>query len=288
MKIVINHLRRKILELTDDESNFLIELVLKAGQLVLKIRESNLKISKKDDNSPVTNADMESHNFITKKLKENFPLIPIVSEESKKKRIKENIFFLVDPLDGTKEFISGKNEFTINIALFCNNVPEYGFINVPALQKTYFNNSLWSYCQILNDRIYHIMSRRNNYHFIRKTKKIGYKVELSRSHFDNNTQRFLNLLKIKNQNVSGSSIKICNIADGSSNIYPRFGPTMEWDIAAGHAILKKAGGEIFNIDGTILKYKKKKYKNSSFIALGINEIPNELKKKINLFITNKS
>ena len=164
-----------------------------------------------------------------------------------------NLFWLVDPLDGTKEFIKKNGEFTVNIALVKNKKPIYGIIFKPVTRELYYTENKFSYYTKLNQ----------NYNLTKKikikTKKRKIKIlVLSRSHTRNNDL----ILKKFNANKiiqTGSSIKLCLIANGTANIYPRLGTTMEWDIAAGDAILRKAGGRIKTLDGKILKYGKKKF-----------------------------
>ncbi len=238
----------------------LIKITILAGKAILEVYKKPFKKSYKSDKSPITEADISANNVICAGLKKLTPNVPIISEENDTRPQNISLFWLVDPLDGTKEFIKKNGEFTVNIALVKNKKPIYGIIFKPVTRELYYTENKSSY--------YTKLSR--NYNLTKKikikTKKRKVKIlALSRSHTRNNDL----ILKKFNANKiiqTGSSIKLCLIADGRANIYPRLGTTMEWDIAAGDAILRKAGGKIKTLDGKILKYGKKNFKNSSFIA----------------------
>ena len=236
------------------------KITILAGKAILKVYKKPFKKSYKPDKSPITEADIAANNVICAGLKKLTPNVPIISEENDNRPQNINLFWLVDPLDGTKEFIKKNGEFTVNIALVKNKKPIYGIIFKPVTRELYYTENKFSYYTKLNQ----------NYNLTKKikikTKKRKIKIlALSRSHTRNNDL----ILKKFNANKiiqTGSSIKLCLIANGTANIYPRLGTTMEWDIAAGDAILRKAGGKIKTLDGKILKYGKKNFKNSSFIA----------------------
>ena len=201
-----------------------------------------------------------ANNIICAGLEHLTPNIPIISEENDIRPKNLDLFWLVDPLDGTKEFIKKNGEFTVNIALIKNKKPVYGIIFKPTSKDLYYTEDKKSYYSKL-DKNYNETKRTK---LNTKKRKINV-LALSRSHNRNNDF----ILKKFNANKiiqSGSSIKICYIADGKANIYPRLGTTMEWDIAAGDAILRKAGGKIKTLDGKILKYGKRNFKNTSFVA----------------------
>ena len=227
---------------------------------ILRIyKDPNFKTKYKKDGSPVTDADMLSHNLITKFLKKEYPDIPIVSEESFKqttyKPSKE--FWLIDPLDGTKGFVDRSGEFTTNIALIQDGMPALGIVGAPMLNK------IWS----------GISKRSPKPLFKTKKTKKTLRIIMSKNHQTVLDRAFLNHLnkngfKIKIVN-KGSSIKICALADKKADIYPRFGPTSEWDIAAADAVLRSNGGGIFQIEnGQPLEYgKKNSILNPMFIAI---------------------
>ena len=236
------------------EIEFIKKTIFFAGKRILNFQKKNIQIKYKKDQSPLTQADLASNKIIVSGLKKKFNNISIISEENKN-RIVSDFFFLIDPLDGTKEFIKGSPEFTVNIALIKNKEPCYGFICIPKLEKIYWNNSSKSFVEINNKK--KVIKCRNCF------KRLD--IEVSKSHMDKKTEIFLQSIKYRKINSSGSSLKICNIAEGTSNIYPRYGETMEWDIAAGHSILKKAGGEIFDYNFLPFVYGKKNFLNKYFI-----------------------
>ena len=240
------------------------EISLEAGKLILEVYNSddfNIKI--KDDNSPLTDADKRSHNYIVRELGKNFPDIPIFSEEGKsinyEKRKSWKEFFLVDPLDGTKEFIKRNGEFTVNIALIKNNLPSLGVINVPVTGESYFGSVENGSYKILNGEIEKIG--------VSNAVRTDYlTVVQSRSHSGEEEDKFYSNYKIKEKTSKGSSLKICLVAEGKAELYFRSGPTWEWDTAAGHAILLGAGGYFVNKDKSPLIYNKELPKNFGFIA----------------------
>jgi 3'(2'),5'-bisphosphate nucleotidase len=236
------------------------KITILAGKAILKVYRKPFKKKLKTDKSPITEADIVANNIICARLKELTPDISIISEENDNRPKNLSLFWLVDPLDGTKEFIKKNGEFTVNIALVKNKKPIYGIIFKPVTRELYFTEGKFSYYSKL-DRNY-TQSKKIKIRIKKRKIKI---LALSRSHNRNND---LILKKFNADKIiqTGSSIKLCLIADGSANIYPRLGATMEWDIAAGDAILRKAGGKIKTLDGKILKYGKKNFKNSSFIA----------------------
>ncbi|MEA1887206.1 MAG: 3'(2'),5'-bisphosphate nucleotidase CysQ [Bacteroidota bacterium] len=229
----------------------------------------------KKDQSPVTTADLASNKIIIEHLKSTG--IPILSEENKtipySERKAWNSLWIVDPLDGTKEFLKENGEFTVNIALVSNNEPEMGVIYVPVTKELYFGSAgKGSFKAELENDLQDIER------IIGSAKKLPFAgqdspntVAVSRSHMNRDTEYFI---RSKSQSEDmpvlvsrGSSLKICMVAEGSVRYYPRFGPTMEWDIAAGHAIVKHAGKNICRInDGKEIMYNKEKLLNPDFIV----------------------
>ena len=245
-------------------SNFVNQIAVDAGKEILKIYNKPFTSKMKKDKSPVTKADLIANDLICKRLQSINPKIQIISEEGKKKFSKKtNIFWLVDPLDGTKEFIKKNGEFTVNIALIKNYKPIYGVIYLPVKKEIYFTQNKSAYFSIIDHK--------NSYKFKKKIKvkkRTGMNnrvLLLSRSH-SRNIELSKKYFKTDKVIFSGSSIKFCLIANGKGNIYPRLGTTMEWDTAAGHAILNAAGGSVTTLDRKVLKYGKKGFKNPSFIA----------------------
>ncbi|MDG1708845.1 MAG: 3'(2'),5'-bisphosphate nucleotidase CysQ [Emcibacteraceae bacterium] len=248
-------------------ANVLRKTAVEAGLKILEIQKGNLGVTVKGDQSPVTIADQQAEIIILRDLKEVAPNIPIIAEESVSAGVipetKER-FWLVDPLDGTKEFISGGSDFTVNIALIEFGTPTFSIIYVPATGKLFTafgpNNAT---LQLVTDGI--ISSEENNIS-VRAIPNEGMTAVASKSHMDEKTSSFLKEHNIENTVSVGSSLKFCIVAEGEADIYPRFGPTMEWDIAAGHAILNAAGGSVTNPDGTPFQYQKEGYLNGAFIA----------------------
>ena len=246
----------------------LIKLAFLAGKEILKIYRKPISKRLKKDKSPVTKADFAANKVICSGLKKNFPNIGIISEENDNTHIKKrSMYWLVDPLDGTKEFIKKNGEFTVNIALIKNKKPIYGLIYMPTTKEIYFTKNNSSYYSKFDNKGQLLKKTKI------KTKKRNKNIlVLSRSHISGKkkiSEMKDFMFKKFNANKiiqSGSSIKLCYIAHGKANIYPRIGTTMEWDIAAGDAILRNAGGKIKTLDGRVMKYGKRNFKNKSFIA----------------------
>jgi len=255
------------MNITTEKLDELIRIVHLAGVKIIKIYKKKKKKKYKSDNTPVTNADIRANDIICKGLKLHFPEISIVSEEQIKKGKAAKKFWLVDPLDGTKEFLKGNGEFTVNIGLIENKKPVFGIIYMPTKNKLYFTKDKKSYFSKLSKK-----GQLTNIRKIKVKKRNKNIVILSRSHSlaKSEIEKAKKMIfKRFNANKiirSGSSIKLCYIAHGLANVYPRFGTTMEWDTAAGDAILRFAGGRIRTLDRKILRYGKRNFKNTSFIA----------------------
>jgi 3'(2'), 5'-bisphosphate nucleotidase len=265
----------------------IINTSIEAGKAICKIYNSkNFEITYKNDNSPLTIADKKSNEIIMQTLLNTN--IPIISEENKQINYAERknwqTFWLVDPLDGTKEFIKKNGQFTVNIALIFNKLPVFGVIYAPHQKDLYFGG------KELNGS-YHIAMAQKNFNNIDELIEKSHKLTLtdkhidklriiaSKSHFSDETEIFINKLQQKYNNIEiqniGSSLKFCNIAEGKAEIYPRFGPTMEWDIAAGHAIVKFAGGKVLNADtNNEMTYNKKNLLNPNFLVVSNKLISN--------------
>ena len=244
-----------------DITGFLRDISKKASNKILDIYNHSFDVKKKLDDSPITKADLESNDIICKSLEKEFPNIPVISEENRIRDYKESIFFLVDPLDGTKEFINKNGEFTVNIGLIIDNISRLGVIEIPVTGVQYFSDGESSF-KFENKNLKKISS-------LNKRKKI--KIVVSRSHLDSFTINLLN--KIKNEHSTlkvGSSIKFCLVAEGEADLYLRKGNTMEWDTAAGSAIIKTSHSKIYDFNLKELKYGKKDFRNSSFIVCNEN------------------
>jgi len=236
----------------------------KAGEIIMGFYTNKVEVMIKDDKSPVTAADLAANKYIMQELKALTPDIAIVSEENSEednKRARDTgVFWLVDPLDGTKSYIKKTGEFTVNIALIENCKPSGGAIYVPAQDVGYFTAEDGNaYKQEGNNLPIEIRTR--------PLPESGHTVVASLSHRTPETDEYIKTLDKVDQIVSASSsIKLCLIAEGKADIYPRFGRTMEWDIAAGHAILNAAGGKVENTDGLDFVYAKEDFANPFFIA----------------------
>ena len=241
----------------------IIKLIDEAGKLILSYYKKKINTQIKDDSSPVTDADIHSHQLIESKLKLLTPNIPIISEECQNhddldiKSLKD--FWLIDPIDGTDGFLQGNDNFTINIAYMQDKKPKYGFIILPTEQEIYYNDDHHTY----------LIDRHKNKHIIRvrEVPKDGYVILMS-SKVSADTLALLDKFNPKTIRKIGSALKFCYIAAGKADLYLRNGATMEWDTAAGDAILTKAGGSITDLDGNEFLYCKPNFRNSSFIAKG--------------------
>ena len=257
----------------NDKTEKIINIAKGAGDIILQyysMQEKNTNFkTEKEDGTPLTIADLKAHEFIIDRLTEETPGIPILSEEGQEipysQRKHWNKFWLIDPLDGTKEFLNCNGEFTVNIALIENNKPTFGIIHIPAQQTTYYGNKQGSF---------KIDSTGNRSQLKRKTRKSNQnsiRIVGSRSHSNEKLLQFTEKLKktyaeVLLQSV-GSSIKFCLVAEQIVDQYPRFTPTMEWDTAAGHAIINSCGYQILSvIDNQELTYNKKSLLNDEFIV----------------------
>ena len=222
--------------------------------------QKNFKYHLKNDSSPLTEADTKSNNHIVKELKKINPLLPIITEEQASEpleiRSKWDEYWLIDPLDGTKEFLNRNNEFTVNIALIKNNVPILGVINIPVTGKTFWGSKkLGSFVISENKQQTRLMGNMNLKNNIR--------ILSSRSHSGPEMDV---IKKIKHHELilAGSSLKFCLIANGEADAYLRLGQISEWDIAAGHAIVEYAGCKMRDLNGNRIKYNL----NETFIVDG--------------------
>ena len=263
-----------------------IRAALDAGKSILDIYnnpDSDFGVEMKADNSPLTLADKASNEVIVKIL--STTSIPVLSEEELQVPYSErknwNTLWVVDPLDGTKEFIKKNGEFTVNIALVVNHVPVLGVIYVSVRKELYFSSDNMGAYKLSD---VDCMTQPSYDEIKERASKLplaaahqGIVVVASRSHQTEETTRYIDNLRKKGLPVtlisSGSSLKICLVAEGSADIYPRFAPTMEWDTAAGHAIARGAGCEICHIDEkTPIKYNKEDLKNPWFVVKSVSSV----------------
>lgn len=237
--------------------NKINDIARQAGKIIMGHYNPDLTHELKDDDSPVTKADIEANEFIVNQLAANFPEIPVISEEGAKNASHTGTFFLVDPLDGTKEFIKKTGHFTVNIGLVKNYRAFAGVIYAPVSDIIYYTDGIKAYKD--GEEI-----------TCRKTPSDGLVAVASKSHSNPETNEYIETLKVTKRISAGSSLKFCLVAEGIADIYPRFGRTMEWDTAAGHAILLAAGGNVTTMDGKEFLYAKNEiWENPYFIARGL-------------------
>lgn len=251
--------------LNQDQIQALRVIVKQAGDAILDIYHANTPVTvvTKSDDSPLTLADKASHQLIESALTQLTPDWPVVSEESdatvQSLRVTYPIYWLVDPLDGTKEFIKRNGEFTVNIALIVDGNAVFGIVGVPVKNKIYWGGKDFG-CSLQNEQgdIVTLVGLPNEQQPIR--------VVGSRSHINPETQAYLDRLGDYELVSVGSSLKFCLLAEGKADLYPRLGPTCEWDTAAAQAVLEGAGGKVTTLDGDVLRYSKKEILNPWFVA----------------------
>ena len=244
----------------------LTPLIHEAGALVMRVYATDFEVEIKGDESPVTVADQCAEKVIFEGLGRIAPGIPVVGEEAASAGDipdVSNCFWLVDPIDGTKEFVSRNGEFTVNIALIDHGVPVLGLVLAPALGRLYTGAAglgAW-----VEDR------RERGAISVRAVPVEGLTVVGSRHHGDGSAvATLLAGRRIAAHRTVGSSLKLCLVAEGAADVYPRFGRTMEWDTAAGDAILRAAGGAVRTLEGALLNYGKAGFENPDFVAWGVN------------------
>ena len=231
-------------------SNLVLEAVELASDIVMEIYNcADFKVKEKLDGSPVTIADKKCHEILCSSLKSIDANIPILSEEGDTKANIEDLFWLIDPLDGTKEFINKNGEFTVNVALIEHGKPILGVVSAPAIHETFLGFAGRAF-KILGKEKIEITSQKQSEEFCLVT--------VSKSHKSEKDQAFINLCEKKFTEVkelpTGSSLKLCRVAEGKANIYSRLGPTYQWDIAAGQAVVEASGGLISSLNGQALTY----------------------------------
>lgn len=241
----------------------------RAGQAILEIynQEEDFEVENKEDDSPLTKADRKANQIICEGLEALDPELPIVSEENKEIPYEERkdyeYFWLVDPLDGTKEFIKRNGEFTINIALVHRHRPVLGVVYVPVSDELYWAVDRAGSFLVKRGEVWRLQAASFS------MSDTGLKVVTSRSHLNEATKDFVDGLKEPDTLAKGSSLKFIVLASGEAHLYPRLGPTMEWDTGAAQIILEEAGGKIVvKTSKETLRYNKKDLKNPHFIAYG--------------------
>jgi len=244
----------------------LTRITAHAAETILELATQG-GVRSKADGSPVTAADEAAETIICDGIARLAPAVPIISEEQagheKPKAVARGSYFLVDPLDGTREFIAGRDEYTINIALVTDGVPMLGIICAPALGifwRGIIGSGADRFLAIETDRPIPIQTRPRP-----QSEAV---IMVSRSHLDARTQAYVAAMPHAKLMPSGSSIKFCRIAEGTADLYPRLAPTRDWDVAAGHAILQAAGGSVIAPDGTPIVYGSDELRIPGFLAWG--------------------
>ncbi len=241
-----------------------LALADQAGAVILEHYAGEIVATMKADRSPVTEADEAAERVILAGLAEITPDIPVVAEEAVTKgglpELKGGRFWLVDPLDGTREFLSKNGEFTVNIGLIETGLPILGVVTAPAKNLAWWGAVGQGACRREASDVADIR--------VRARPGQGVVAVASRSHRDAETDAWLTGQGISDTVSAGSSLKFCLVAEGKADVYPRFGTTMEWDTAAGHAVLRAAGGRVSTVTGEPLRYAKPGFKNPGFIAEG--------------------
>ncbi|HMB57260.1 MAG TPA: 3'(2'),5'-bisphosphate nucleotidase CysQ [Arenimonas sp.] len=247
-----------------------LRLAREAGAAIMAIYAQDFAVEHKQDLSPLTAADMAAHHLIVDGLAVLTPDVPVLSEESAsigwEVRRQWRRYWLVDPLDGTREFVKKNGEFTVNIALIEDGVSVFGVVYAPALDEMLYGlRGVGAFVRDGGSDV-PVMARRPALAPLR--------VAASRSHMDARTAAAIERMGEVQTLGLGSSLKFCRLAEGRLDIYPRFGPTSEWDTAAGQAVLEAAGGVVLRLDGSVLSYNTKdSLLNPDFIALGDGDLP---------------
>ncbi|MDT0594728.1 3'(2'),5'-bisphosphate nucleotidase CysQ [Glaciecola petra] len=249
-------------DLNEKNINILTDIAIEAGHKILAIYKKDFDVYKKDDSSPLTEADLAAHHYIVEQL-QNISNLPILSEEASdidwETRKAWTTYWLLDPLDGTKEFIKKNGEFTVNIALVQNGEPIFGVVHAPALATTYFGGNGIGAFELKNGHT-------NSIAVVSHQPNEIWRVVGSRSHQSSEIEKILTALPGETELVAmGSSLKLCCVASGKAHLYPRVGPTSEWDTAAAHAVVLGAGGTVkvldpdkpFDAKASTLRYNQK-------------------------------
>lgn len=263
----------------------LIDIAAEAGAAISDVYHTAFEVSYKEDRSPLTMADQRSHAIILSRLTELSPRLPVLSEEGRdipyKERKRWEYFWLVDPLDGTKEFVKRNGEFTVNIALIHGNKPVAGMIYIPEKKTYYFAAEGLGAYKLVSDNTN--LPRLSYNDLLKESQRLsaGSRIQQggrpltiigSRSHASKEFEEFVKAMKQKYPDVAilsaGSSLKFCLVAEGMADVYPRFGPTMEWDTAAGQCIVEESGGVVVDMSRKRLTYNKESLLNTDFIVCG--------------------
>ena len=241
----------------------LLDTFKEAGNIALELRKKGLKKEIKSDNTPVTNGDIEVNNILTKKISSLTPQIPIISEETSSNKKDKNLenFWLIDPIDGTQDYINNRDEFTLNAALIINKKPLIGIINAPDKNRLFYSYGPLNSFEVTDGKKINLSEKKKNKS--NEVKAVGYSNEIK-----SEILKFHNKFKVTSYQKMKSSLKFCVIAAGEYDLYIADPRAYEWDIAAGHAILEHAGGTLTDFNGNEIVYGKTDFKNPSLILKG--------------------
>jgi len=247
----------------------IVDLARKAGDAILEVYASDFDVQSKHDESPLTQADLAAHRRIIAGLAELTPDLPVISEEGGlpafEKRGRWPTYWLIDPLDGTREFVNRNGEFTVNIALVDEGRPVLGVVHVPVQRKTYIG------CEGQGAELRADGEPPRPIHVARSSGQ-PVRVVGSRSHRGSSLDAFIAKLGDCELVPMGSSLKFCVVAEGGADVYPRLGPTSEWDTAAAQAVVEQAGGSVVTLDGKPMKYNQKEdILNPHFMVIGATD-----------------
>jgi 3'(2'), 5'-bisphosphate nucleotidase len=244
----------------------LIDTFNEAGRVALSLREAGLKKETKSDNTPVSNGDIEVNKILTKKISEITPNIIIVSEENSAHKNDKDLknFWLIDPIDGTRDYINNRDEFTLNAALILNKKPVIGIITAPAKKRIFYSYAMSNSYELVNNKEIELFSKKKNYMEI---KAVSYSDQLKPDILEIHKK-----YKVTSHKKMKSSLKFCVVATGEYDLYAAEPRAYEWDIAAGHAILQHAGGQVTDFNNNEILYGKEDFKNPSIILKSKNII----------------
>jgi 3'(2'), 5'-bisphosphate nucleotidase len=242
----------------------LIDTFKKANVVALDLRKKGLTKEIKLDNTPVSNGDIEVNKILTKKIQEITPNIAIVSEENAEHKNDKNLknFWLIDPIDGTRDYINNRDEFTVNAALILDKKPAIGIITVPAKERIFYSYGISNSYELINGQEISLIDKEKDY---KEFTAVSYSDELKKEILEIHKK-----YKIMSHQKMKSSLKFCVVAAGEFDMYVAEPRACEWDIAAGHAILEHAGGKISDFNGNEILYGKSKFENPSIIARNKN------------------
>lgn len=244
-------------------------LALAAGDAIMAVREaSGENVRQKSDMSPVTEADLAADRIISEGLRDAFPEIALVTEEQADTHngAAPDVFFIVDPLDGTKDFVGGGADFTVNIALIEHAIPSFGIVYAPAHDRLFYTSANGEALEELAPFSEHAFGKAIRLN-VSEDCDGALTVVASKSHRDKATDDYINKYTIQDFKSAGSSLKFCLVASGEAQLYPRLGRTMEWDTAAGDAVLRAAGGKMLCFQKhTVFEYGKPGFENGHFLA----------------------